>query len=150
MSDPGGEPRLLTAPEQEFRIRELLAAQAPGSGRRPCEGPTRPGFARQVRVRSHAPASSEWTPNNWLRSASRLGALLGGAGQILRRVPDVLDAEQVIDYAELIHRARVLVSDPEIADEVGRWFGASGWTRSPRWTPRNWLWCGRWQPTTCP
>ena len=98
-------------------------------------------------MRSHAPASSEWTPNNWLRSASRLKpswAALGRSSTVPGRA-----GRRVIDYAELIHRARVLVSD-EIADEVGRWFGGIWLDEVARWTPRNWLWCGRWQPTTCP
>ena len=37
-----------------------------------------------------------------------------GAGEFFEEYLDVLDAEGVLDYAELVHRCRILLADPEI------------------------------------
>ena len=106
-------PRLLSAPEQELRVRELLVGRGPQSwpeSLRPALG-TR-GFAREVRA--------------ILARARQLGldpADVAAAGRAAERPEwvavaeffneylDVLDAEGVIDYAELVHRARLLLTD---------------------------------------
>lgn len=108
-------PRLLSAPEQEFRVRELLVGRGPQSwpeSLRPALG-TR-GFAREVRA--------------ILARARQLGldpADVAAAGRAAERPEwvavaeffneylDVLDAEGVIDYAELVHRARLLLTDEQ-------------------------------------
>lgn len=125
VSDPGGEPRLLTAPEQEFRIRELLAGAGPGVWPETLRRAySTGGFARQVRGALARARQLGMDPEQLVALGEQAGEPSWAAlGRFFDEYLDVLDAEQVIDYAELIHRARVLVSDPEIADEVGRWFG---------------------------
>ena len=39
-------------------------------------------------------------------------------GEFFEEYLDVLDAEQVVDYAELVHRSRILLADPEIAQRL--------------------------------
>lgn len=113
-------PRLLSAPEQEFRVRELLGGRDhrswptdlwPALGTR--------GFATQVRA--------------ILARARQLGldpADLAAAGQVAGRPEwvavadffaeylDVLDAEGVIDYAELVHRGRLVLGEPQFAAQL--------------------------------
>lgn len=124
--EPGAEPRLLTAPEQEFRIRELLRGAGPGNWPEDLSRayPTG-GFARQVRAALARARQLGMDPENLVALGEQAGKPSWTAlGRFFDEYLDVMDAEQVIDYAELIHRARVLVSDPDVAAEVGRWFDA--------------------------
>lgn len=108
--------RLLAAPEQEFRVRELLAGTDPRrwpEELRPALG-TR-GFATQVRTALARARQLGLDPDD----VAELGGL--GAGPawtgfaaFFGEYLDVLDAEGVLDYAELIHRVRLLLSDPEL------------------------------------
>ncbi len=41
-----------------------------------------------------------------------------GAGEFFEEYLDVLDAEGVLDYAELVHRCRILLADPEIVTRL--------------------------------
>lgn len=111
-----GELRLLTAPVQDARLRELLgglpAEVWPQSLVRAVG--TR-GFASEVRT--------------FLARVRQLGldpgqvaaAGLAGdrpewvtAGAFFEEYLDVLDAEFAIDYGELVHRARILLADPAV------------------------------------
>lgn len=124
--EPGTEPRLLTAPEQEFRIRELLRGSGPGNWPKELSRayPTS-GFARQVRAALARVRQLGMDPDQLVELGEQAGEPSWAAlGRFFDEYLDVLDAEQVIDYAELIHRARVLVSDPDVAAEVGSWFEA--------------------------
>lgn len=109
-------PRLLRAPEQEFRVRELLAGW--GVGQWPAElvpalG-TR-GFAREVRT-ALARARQLGLDPDVLADVGRAAqrpewvALAGFFNEYL----DVLDAEGVIDYAELVHRTRLALTDERV------------------------------------
>ncbi|MCE1173033.1 MAG: ATP-dependent helicase [Propionibacteriales bacterium] len=118
--------RLLSAPEQEFRVRELLAGA--GGGRWPQElayaWGTR-GFAAQVRAAIARARQWGLEPDDlvaWGRSSGR--GVWAGLGDFFAEYLDVLDAEGVLDYAELVHRARVLLDQPEVADVVGAEIGA--------------------------
>ncbi len=116
----GSDVRLLTAPEQEFRIREVLAGAGPGAWP--------PEFASAVRTKGFAAE---------VRSAVASVRQLGLDGEILRHYAeadsrpqwaalgtffdeylDVLEYEQVLDYAELVHRTRALLADPDILAQV--------------------------------
>lgn len=114
--------RLLTAPEQEFRLREVLAGRGASAWPEPLQqaAPTR-SFARQVRsalTRARQlgldPADVE---DAGLRAANDSWAALGA---FYEDYLDVVDAEGVIDYAELVHRVRILLTRPEIARAVQR------------------------------
>lgn len=114
-SDDAGR-RLLTAPEQEFRVRELLtesAARWPDSLQRAVA--TR-GFARHVRGVLARARQLGLDPEDVVRFGEEAGLPeWAAAGRFFAEYLDVLDAEQVLDYAELVHRARILLTDPEVA-----------------------------------
>ncbi|HEU4909912.1 MAG TPA: ATP-dependent DNA helicase [Propionibacteriaceae bacterium] len=118
--DDFGPPlRLLTGPEQEFRVRETLQGSLEtGRPQWPqslaLAFPTR-AFASEVRAvlakarqlgmdpddvaaAGHASGREEWV----------------SVGAFFDEYLDVLDAEGVLDYAELVHRCRILLSKPEI------------------------------------
>lgn len=123
-SDPElyGSPRLLTAPEQEFRVREVLAGRSPEDWPpefAPAYG-TR-GFAREVRG-ALASARQLGLDGDVLRLYGEVAGRPAwtALGEFFDEYLDVLEHEQVLDYAELVHRARVLLTDPEICDQVRR------------------------------
>lgn len=122
---PRPQVRLLNAAEQEFRVRELLA------GRGPAGWPSRLGlavgtraFAAQVRACLARARQLGLDPDDLVgfgRRADR--AEWQVLGEFFAEYLDVLDAEDVMDYAELIHRTRLLVADPQVraslASEIG-------------------------------
>lgn len=108
-------PRLLTAPEQEFRVRELLAGN-PGRWRGLEAAITTGGFARQVRGVLARARQLGLDPEDLTRLGKGAGPAWEAIGGFFAEYLDVLDAEEVIDYAELVHRARILL--PERFGEV--------------------------------
>ncbi len=121
-----GVPRLLTAPEQEFRIREVLAGL--GAGAWPdslAEAFGTRSFARQVRgVLARARQLGLDPADVTGFGAGAAEPAWAGLGEYMEEYLDVLDAEGVLDYAELVHRVRVLLGRPEVLDAVRREFGA--------------------------
>lgn len=116
----GASVRLLTAPEQEFRVREVLAELGPRRWPEQLAGahPTQ-GFAAQLR--------------DLLARTRQLGldpADVAAAGQVQERPEwvsagefgeaylDGLDFEQALDYGELVHRARLLVTHEQVAQTL--------------------------------
>jgi superfamily I DNA/RNA helicase/RecB family exonuclease len=124
-SDPelyGMTPRLLTAPEQEFRVREVLGGRsetdwppeyAPAYGTR--------GFAGEVRG-ALAAARQLGLDGDVLRLYGSVAERpqWSALGDFFDEYLDVLEQEQVLDYAELVHRTRVLLTDPEVLAQVRR------------------------------
>ena len=120
----GGAPmRLLTAPEQEFRLREMLAGSrdtgragwpdsvAAAFGTRAFAGEVRAVLAKarqlgmdpdDVVAAGEAAERPEWQ----------------AIGEFFDEYLDVLDAEQVLDYAELVHRSRILLADAPIVAQL--------------------------------
>lgn len=109
-------PRLLTAPEQEFRIRELIDARgldAWPAGLRAAAGTSR--FVSDVRVMAATIRQHGLDPAD----LSALGRSAGRSdwqvlGQFLDEYLDVLDLEGGLDYAEAVHRARIALTDPAV------------------------------------
>ncbi len=125
---PGADPlahplRLLTAPEQEFRIRETLAGTRetrrvawPDSLDRAFG--TR-AFASEVRSVVAKARQLGMDPEDVVDAGAAADRVEWIAvGEFFEEYLDVLDAEQVIDYAELVHRSRILLSDPEVAAKL--------------------------------
>ena len=112
--------RLLTAPEQEFRVRELLACQV--GDRWPAElrpALTTKGFARQVRAVLARARQLGLDPADVTELGEQAGLPAWRAvGEFFGEYLDVLDAEQVLDYAELIHRVRLLLAEPDVLTAV--------------------------------
>lgn len=127
--DQYGQPagwRLLTAPEQEFRVRELLAGDQ-GDRWPEVLRPALPtaGFARQVRGVLARARQLGLDPED----VAALGAEAGlpawqAVGEFFAEYLDVLDAEQALDYAELVHRARLLLGSAEVLAALRQRFDA--------------------------
>ena len=107
--------RLLTAPEQEYRVRELLAGH-PGlwpADLRQAVGTS--AFARQVRTGLARARQLGLDPADVERAGRAAGDDAWVAlGRFFAEYLDVLDAEQALDYAELVHRARIALARPEV------------------------------------
>lgn len=123
-TDPLAPPlRLLTAPEQDFRIRETLAGSRetrrvswPDSLDRAFG--TR-AFATEVRSVVAKARQLGMDPDDIIAAGMEADRPEWVAvGEFFEEYLDVLDAEQVIDYAELVHRSRILLADPEIAQRL--------------------------------
>ncbi|MET7619471.1 UvrD-helicase domain-containing protein [Streptomyces sp. NPDC005408] len=110
--------RLLSGPEQDVAVRELLAGQldleAQGLARsewpdelRACL--TTRGFADEVRAVLARSRELGLGPDSLARFAARTGRPdWGAAASFLAEYLDVLDMQGVLDYAELVHRAVLL------------------------------------------
>lgn len=118
---PVGEPfwTLLRAPQQEERIRELLASPrvAWPEALRPALG-TR-AFATQLRellarIRQRSMDEAQLAALARQREDETLAAVADFLDEYLA----VGDLEHTVDYAELVYRARILANDPDAADEL--------------------------------
>jgi superfamily I DNA/RNA helicase len=119
--------RLLSGPEQEARLRELLRG-AVGDGRLPWPEELGPalgtrGLAAEVRSVVARARALGLDPRD-LEAAALLGGPLRPAWQavagFLGEYLDVLDLEGVTDYTEVVHRAALLAHDPEVQDRLRR------------------------------
>ncbi|MFJ5589366.1 ATP-dependent helicase [Streptomyces noursei] len=117
--------RLLSGPEQDLVVRELLEGQAElaGAGRARAGWPdelraclTTRGFADEVRAVLARSRELGLDPDALGDFARRTGRPdWQAAAAFLAEYLDVLDAQGVLDYAELVHRAVLLAEGPEAA-----------------------------------
>ncbi|MBQ0983876.1 ATP-dependent helicase [Streptomyces sp. F63] len=117
--------RLLSGPEQDVVVRELLTGQAEleRRGRGPVRWPgdlraclTTRGFADEVRAVLARSRELGLDPGALGAFAARTGRPdWSAAASFLAEYLDVLDAQGVLDYAELVHRAVLLARRPEVA-----------------------------------
>ncbi|MCP9206255.1 ATP-dependent helicase [Streptomyces sp. NEAU-Y11] len=117
--------RLLSGPEQDVAVRELLAGQAElaREGRASARWPdelraclTTRGFADEVRAVLARSRELGLGPRALGDFAARTGRPdWGAAADFLAEYLDVLDAQGVLDYAELVHRAVLLAERPDVA-----------------------------------
>lgn len=126
--------RLLSGPEQDVAVRELLAGQIDlaGEGRAHVRWPdelraclTTRGFADEVRAvlaRSRELGLGPDALDAFARRAGRPD--WGAAAAFLAEYLDVLDMQGVLDYAELVHRAVLLARRPEVARALGAQYDA--------------------------
>ncbi|WP_329028772.1 ATP-dependent helicase [Streptomyces sp. NBC_01423] len=117
--------RLLSGPEQDVTVRDLLAGQLDleKEGRPHIRWPdelraclTTRGFADEVRAvlaRSRELGLGPDSLADFARSTGRPD--WGAAARFLAEYLDVLDAQGVLDYAELVHRAVLLAERPEVS-----------------------------------
>ncbi|MFD4621323.1 ATP-dependent helicase [Streptomyces sp. NPDC058475] len=126
--------RLLSGPEQDVAVRELLAGQ-PDLERlglahvrwpdelRACL--TTRGFADEVRAVLARSRELGLTPKALDAFARRIGRPdWGAAAAFLAEYLDVLDLQGVLDYAELVHRAVLLARRPEVAERLATQYDA--------------------------
>ncbi|WP_455356051.1 UvrD-helicase domain-containing protein [Streptomyces sp. SYSU K217416] len=118
--------RLLSGPEQDVAVRELLAGQLESQHirwpdeLRACL--TTRGFADEVRAVLARSRELGLGPDALGAFAARTGRPdWGAAAAFLAEYLDVLDMQGVLDYAELVHRAVLLAERPEVARRL--------WTR---------------------
>ncbi|MFP5415403.1 MAG: ATP-dependent helicase [Actinomycetes bacterium] len=118
-------PVLLTAPEQEFRIRELLRGwHEPWPAELDAAVATR-AFAHQVRAvlaRARQLGLDPVDVEAFGRSAGEPGWV--ALGRFMGEYLDVLDHEGRLDYAEVVHRARLLLERGDVLAAVRSTFGA--------------------------
>ncbi|MFJ4838789.1 ATP-dependent helicase [Streptomyces sp. NPDC088746] len=122
--------RLLSGPEQDVAVRELLAGQLglEQAGLAHVRWPdelraclTTRGFADEVRAVLARSRELGLGPDALAAFARRTGRPdWSAAAQFLAEYLDVLDAQGVLDYAELVHRAVLLAERPEVAAELAR------------------------------
>ncbi|MFF3907495.1 ATP-dependent helicase [Streptomyces sp. NPDC001848] len=126
--------RLLSGPEQDVTVRELLAGQ-PDLERlglahvrwpdelRACL--TTRGFADEVRAVLARSRELGLGPDALRRFAERTGRPdWQAASAFLAEYLDVLDLQGVIDYAELVHRAVLLARRPGVAERLAGQYDA--------------------------
>ncbi|MFE9861673.1 ATP-dependent helicase [Streptomyces sp. NPDC005506] len=117
--------RLLSGPEQDVTVRDLLAGQLEleQDGLAHIRWPdelraclTTRGFADEVRAVLARSRELGLGPNALADFARRTGRPdWSAAAQFLAEYLDVLDAQGVLDYAELVHRAVLLAERPEVS-----------------------------------
>ncbi|MFH8348422.1 UvrD-helicase domain-containing protein [Streptomyces sp. NPDC018045] len=120
--------RLLSGPEQDLVVRELLEGQAglAAAGRARVRWPdelraclTTRGFADEVRAVLARSRELGLGPDALADFARRTGRPdWGAAAGFLAEYLDVLDAQGMLDYAELVHRAVLLAERDEVATEL--------------------------------
>ncbi|WP_069815651.1 ATP-dependent helicase [Streptomyces sp. TP-A0874] len=126
--------RLLSGPEQDVVVRELLAGQAEleRAGREAVRWPdelraslTTRGFADEVRAVLARSRELGLGPEALGAFARRTGRPdWAAAAAFLAEYLDVLDAQGVLDYAELVHRAVLLAEEPETGAAIAARYDA--------------------------
>ncbi|MEU8568486.1 ATP-dependent DNA helicase [Streptomyces pathocidini] len=126
--------RLLSGPEQDLVVRELLAGQAElareGRGGVPWPDELRAclatrGFADEVRAvlaRSRELGLGPEALGAFARRTRRPD--WAAAAGFLAEYLDILDHQGALDYAELVHRAVLLAARPEVAAELAARYDA--------------------------
>ncbi|MEV3854477.1 ATP-dependent DNA helicase [Streptomyces sp. NPDC050095] len=126
--------RLLSGPEQDVVVRELLAGQIDleQAGLAHVRWPdelraclTTRGFADEVRAVLARSRELGLGPTALDAFARRIGRPdWRAAATFLAEYLDVLDAQGVLDYAELVHRAVLLARRREVADQLAAQYDA--------------------------
>ncbi|WP_254399058.1 ATP-dependent DNA helicase [Streptomyces sp. AC602_WCS936] len=126
--------RLLSGPEQDVTVRELLAGQVDleRAGLSHVRWPdelraclTTRGFADEVRAVLARTRELGLGPQALKAFAGRIGRPDWGAAAVfLAEYLDVLDLQGVLDYAELVHRAVLLARRPEVAARLAAQYDA--------------------------
>lgn len=114
--------RLLSAPEQDRRVRELLATDGAWPERLQAAVGTR-GFATRVRLALSRARQLGLEPEDLIRFGAQAKRDEWAAlGRFFAEYLLLLDTEGLLDYAEMIHRVRLLLARGEVAalgDEIG-------------------------------
>ncbi|RAG84686.1 DNA helicase UvrD, partial [Streptacidiphilus pinicola] len=125
--------RLLSGPEQDVLVRELLTGGAEDARAGVAGGPGWPGelraalttrgFADEVRAVLARARELGLGETELARFAERVGRPdWHAAAAFLAEYLDVLDGQDLLDYAELVHRAVLLAERPEVGGQLRRTF----------------------------
>lgn len=114
----GDQMRLLTAPEQEFRVRELLQGHDTSGWPQDLEAAaTTRAFATEVRAVLARTRQLGMDPADVAAAGRAAGRPEWVAvGDFFDDYLDVLDAEGTLDYSELVHRCRLLLLEPRVRE----------------------------------
>lgn len=118
--------RLLRAPEQEARIRELLAG-VPASAwpEEVRQAFATRAFARQLREVLARARQLSLDSEALARMADEAGdELFGAVAAFMEEYLTIGDFSGVLDYAELVYRTRLLLAEPHLSDAVRASFDA--------------------------
>lgn len=111
--------RLLTAPEQDARVRDLLQGWEQRWPADLAQATSTRGFVGELRTVMARVRQLGLDPQDLERLGRQAGrAEWVTAAQFMEEYLTVTDFEGVLDYAELAHRTAILLSDPAT---VGRW-----------------------------
>ncbi|MEY9936003.1 ATP-dependent helicase [Streptacidiphilus sp. MAP5-3] len=125
--------RLLSGPEQDVMVRELLAGGAEDARSGRAGGPAWPtelraalttrGFADEVRAVLARARELGLNDTALERFAAQVGRPdWQAASSFLGEYLDVLDGQGLLDYAELVHRAVLLAEEQQVGAELRRTF----------------------------
>ena len=118
LAEEGPGWRLLTAPEQEFRVRETLGGLDPirhGWPESVVRALETRAFAGEVRAVLARTRQLGLDPEDLVDVAADAGRPeWAGVGRFMAEYLDVLDFEQVLDYPELVHRCRILLTEEDV------------------------------------
>ncbi|MGH8868429.1 MAG: ATP-dependent helicase, partial [Actinomycetes bacterium] len=120
----GSPPRLLTGPEQDGVVRELLLGGHADEGTvawpeslRACLDTY--GFRDEVRAVLARTREAGLDPDGLARFATETGREDWAAvARFFAEYLDVVDAQGVVDYADLVHRAVLLAEQPDVQAEL--------------------------------
>ncbi|WP_194793134.1 UvrD-helicase domain-containing protein [Raineyella fluvialis] len=115
--------RVLTAPEQELRLREVLEGSAEPWPEDLREAVGTRVFTRELRDLVARARQLGLDPADVADFGEQDGRPAWvRAAHLFEEYLDVLDAERVLDYDELVHRVRIMLADPRSGDPLrSRW-----------------------------
>ncbi|WP_130874130.1 ATP-dependent DNA helicase [[Pseudopropionibacterium] massiliense] len=116
--------RLLRAPEQEQRLRDLLEGEGDRSWPEEVRAAARTRtFARQLREVLSRARQLGLDPENIIQLASG-DPLFEAVGNFFETYLTIADFDGALDYTELVHRARLLLADDAVAEACRSRFDA--------------------------
>ncbi len=110
---------LLTAPDQEMILRQLLEKSTVRWPSELTEAISTPQCAHQLRSTLATVRQWGWDPEDLIEAGViHKRAEWEAAGEFFNEYLDVLDAQQLIDYNELIVRARLALTEEDISRRI--------------------------------
>ncbi len=115
LGDPNSDLRLLRAPEQEQRLRDLLEGEGPSAWPPEVQqAATTRGFARQLREVLARARQLGLDPETIIELA-QTDEVFQAVGRFFELYLTIADFDGALDYTELVHRARLLLTDQAAA-----------------------------------
>ena len=124
LGDPSQDLRLLRAPEQEQRLRDLLEGEGEQSWPEEVRAAARTrAFARQLREVLARARQLGLDPEHVIELASG-DPVFEAVGRFFETYLTIADFDGALDYTELVHRARLLLADTTVAEACRSRFDA--------------------------
>ena len=124
LGDPGQDLRLLRAPEQEQRLRDLLEGEGEQAWPEEIRAASRTrAFARQLREVLARARQLGLDPEHLAVLAAE-DEVFGSVGRFFETYLTIADFDGALDYTELVHRARLLLAGTSAAEACRARFDA--------------------------